>query len=155
MSAQPLPFNIHMWTAPLVVAFTDDHVVAYRCRERERERGRFASLLQAQGDLTAARPLFERALAIQEKALGPEHPYACVCPNNLSSVLRDQGDLAAARPLYERSLAICEKALGPEHRITVRVRSNYVRLLLAAGQRADASALAEALRARYGLGQDG
>jgi Tetratricopeptide repeat len=33
-----------------------------------------AVLLQAQGDLTGARPLFERALAIYEKALGPEHP---------------------------------------------------------------------------------
>jgi hypothetical protein len=33
-----------------------------------------AGLLQAQGDLAGARRLFERALAIREKALGPEHP---------------------------------------------------------------------------------
>jgi tetratricopeptide (TPR) repeat protein len=30
-------------------------------------------LLKTQGDLVAARPLYERALAIREKALGPEH----------------------------------------------------------------------------------
>jgi tetratricopeptide (TPR) repeat protein len=31
-----------------------------------------ADLLRGQGDLAAARPLFERALAIFEKALGPD-----------------------------------------------------------------------------------
>ncbi len=33
-----------------------------------------ALLLHAQGELGAARPLMERALAIREKVLGPEHP---------------------------------------------------------------------------------
>ena len=33
-----------------------------------------AGLLQDQGDLAGARPLYERALAICEKVLGPEHP---------------------------------------------------------------------------------
>jgi hypothetical protein len=31
-------------------------------------------LLRDQGDFVTARPLQERALAIYEKALGPEHP---------------------------------------------------------------------------------
>jgi hypothetical protein len=31
-------------------------------------------LRQAQGDPAAARPLFERALAIREHVLGPDHP---------------------------------------------------------------------------------
>jgi hypothetical protein len=35
-----------------------------------------ASLLLAHGDLVAARPLLERALAIYEKGPGPEHPLA-------------------------------------------------------------------------------
>jgi hypothetical protein len=35
-----------------------------------------ARLLQEQGELAAARPLLERALAIREKVLGPEHPNA-------------------------------------------------------------------------------
>jgi hypothetical protein len=33
-----------------------------------------AVLLQAQGELAAAQSLFQRALAIREKVLGPEHP---------------------------------------------------------------------------------
>jgi len=39
----------------------------------------------------------ERALAIREKALGPEHPETAESLNNLASLLKDQGDLAAAR----------------------------------------------------------
>ena len=64
---------------------------------------------------SGARPLFERALAICEKALGPEHPDTAASLNNLADLLRAQGDLAGARPLFERALAIIEKALGPEH----------------------------------------
>jgi tetratricopeptide (TPR) repeat protein len=66
-------------------------------------------------DLAAARPLYERALAICERVLGPGHPHTAGSLNNLASLLQAQGDLAAARPLYERALAICERALGPEH----------------------------------------
>jgi Tetratricopeptide repeat len=33
-----------------------------------------AAVLRAQDDPTAARPLFERALDIRERVLGPEHP---------------------------------------------------------------------------------
>ena len=73
-----------------------------------------ADLLQAQGDLAAARPLFERALAIGEKVLGPEHPDTCDEPQQPRPPAADQGDLAAARPLIERALAIREKVLGPE-----------------------------------------
>jgi hypothetical protein len=33
-----------------------------------------ASLLQDQGELDAARPLYERSLAIYERVLAPDHP---------------------------------------------------------------------------------
>jgi hypothetical protein len=56
-----------------------------------------AFLLKDQGDLAAARPLFERALAIKEKVLGPEHPSTATILNNLALLVQDQGDLAAAR----------------------------------------------------------
>jgi hypothetical protein len=59
------------------------------------------------------RPLFERTLAIREKALGPEHPSTAMSLNNLAGLLYAQGDLAGARPLLERALSIEEKALGP------------------------------------------
>ncbi|MCA3364778.1 MAG: ATP-binding protein, partial [Roseomonas sp.] len=63
----------------------------------------------------AARPLFERALAIRETALGPDHPQTVISLNNLALLLQAQGDLTGARPLYDRALAIKEKALDPDH----------------------------------------
>ena len=50
----------------------------------------------------AARPLYERALAIREKALGPEHPDTATSLDHLASLLQAQGDLNGARPLVER-----------------------------------------------------
>ena len=70
-------------------------------------------MLQSQGDYAAARPLFERALAIREKALGPEHPDTATSLATLAILLQAQGDYAAARPLFERALAVREKVLGP------------------------------------------
>jgi tetratricopeptide (TPR) repeat protein len=90
------------------------------------------------------RPLCERALAISEKVLGPEHPRTATSLNNLAILLRNQGDLAGALPLCERALAIYEKALGPEHSSTGRARTNYAHLLLAAGDAAAAQAKGEA-----------
>ena len=41
-----------------------------------------------------ARPYYERALAICEKALGPDHPDTAMSLNNLGALLNEQGDLA-------------------------------------------------------------
>jgi tetratricopeptide (TPR) repeat protein len=89
-----------------------------------------------QGALAAysqARPLFERALAIRENVLGPEHPDTAMSLNNLALLLRDQGDLAGARPLFERALAILEKTLGPEHRDTATSLNNLALVLRTQG----------------------
>jgi Tetratricopeptide repeat len=55
----------------------------------------FAGLLQAQGDFAEARPLYERALAIREKVLGPEHPDTATSLNNLALLHQAPGDVAA------------------------------------------------------------
>jgi hypothetical protein len=44
-------------------------------------------LLRAQGDFAAARLLYERALAIREKALGPDHPDAAAVRKNIAAFL--------------------------------------------------------------------
>jgi tetratricopeptide (TPR) repeat protein len=64
--------------------------------------------VKGQGDFVAGRPLYERALAIREKVLGPEHPDTATILNNLALLLSLQGNFAAARPLCERALAIRE-----------------------------------------------
>ena len=70
---------------------------------------------QARAAWAEAEPLYERALAIGEKALGPDHPDLATRLNNLAELYRATGRLAEAEPLLERALAIGEKALGPHH----------------------------------------
>ncbi len=62
-----------------------------------------------------AEPLYQRALAIDEKALGPEHPAVATGLNNLALLYYAEGKYTEAEPLFRRALAIAEKALGPEH----------------------------------------
>jgi len=90
-----------------------------------------------------ARPLFERALAIKEKALGPEHPETATSLNNLALLLWEQGDYSAPRPLYERTLAIYDKALGPEHPSTAMSLNNLANLLMDQGDFAGSRPLYE------------
>jgi tetratricopeptide (TPR) repeat protein len=71
----------------------------------------------------------ERALAIDEKALGPHHPSVAIDLNNLGQLLQDLGDFDAARPLLERALQIKEKSLGPDHPSTILGRDNLALLL--------------------------
>jgi CHAT domain-containing protein len=59
--------------------------------------------------------LHRRALAVREKALGPEHPDVAISFNNLALVYTRRGEYAKAEPIFQRALAIREKALGPEH----------------------------------------
>jgi tetratricopeptide (TPR) repeat protein len=86
--------------------------------------GRAGGYFHGRGTFSVARTLKERALAIREKVLGPEHPDTATSLNNLALVIKDQGDLTGARPLYERALAIREKVLGPEHENTALSLNN-------------------------------
>ena len=67
------------------------------------------------GQYEEAEPLYERALAIREKALGAEHPDVANSLNNLASLYNNQRKYEKAEPLLVRALAIREKALGAEH----------------------------------------
>jgi Tfp pilus assembly protein PilF len=64
--------------------------------------------------------LAQRALAIRQARLRPDHPDTAQSLNNLAGVLRDQGDLERARPLYERALAIYQARLDADHPAMVR-----------------------------------
>ena len=55
----------------------------------------------------------QRALAILEKALGPEHPDVATSLNNLALLYYGQGRYADAEPHFQRALAILEKATRP------------------------------------------
>ena len=91
------------------------------------------TLLQDMGDLAGARPYYERALTIKEKALGPDHPDTALSLNNLGYLLQAMGNLAEARPYYERALAIKEAKLGTNHPSTKITRDNLAWLNRQAG----------------------
>ncbi len=86
--------------------------------------------LEAAGDYAAAEPLYQRALAIREKTLGPWHPDVAQSLNNLGELMRDAGDGAHAEPLLRRALAINERALGPDDPIVAKALGNLGVLLL-------------------------
>jgi tetratricopeptide (TPR) repeat protein len=90
-----------------------------------------------------ARPLFERALLIYEKVLGPEDSDTATALDNLGILLRAQGDLVAARLHGERALAIYEKVLCAEHPKTAAGLNNLATLLQAQDDLAAARPLYE------------
>jgi tetratricopeptide (TPR) repeat protein len=100
-------------------------------------------LLYLQGDYKEARQLYERALAIQERVLGPEHPSMAGVLSNLAAVLYDQSEYENARSLWERTLAIQEKALGPNHSDTAQTLNSLGAVLRVQGNYKEARQLYE------------
>jgi CHAT domain-containing protein/Tfp pilus assembly protein PilF len=86
----------------------DERASGAEQRARARAGQRVQSLSEVEG-------LYRRALAIQERALGPDHPAIANTLNNLSAMLDQQGKSSEAELLQRRALAILEKALGPLH----------------------------------------
>jgi tetratricopeptide (TPR) repeat protein len=97
----------------------------------------------ALGSYAPARLLYQRALNLREKRLGPDHPDTAEILNNLGLSLREEGDDEAARGLLERALAINDSALGAEHAATVTSVNNLALLLRDQGNLAAARPLFE------------
>ena len=81
------------------------------------------------GKYEEAEPLYRRALAGREAALGAEHPDTLMSVNNLAVLLKDMGKYEEAEPLYRRALAGQEAALGAEHPDTLSSVNNLAILL--------------------------
>ena len=105
--------------------------------------GSLGYYLRRVADYIGARAAFERALAIDERAFGPDHPNVATAVNNLGSVLQGLGDLAGARAAYERALAIDERAFGPDHRNVATDVNNLGLVLQSLGDLAGARAAFE------------
>ncbi len=65
-----------------------------------------ANMLAEQGKYDEARPLYERALAIFEKAHGKSHLDIAMVLTNFAGMLNDSGAHDKARSMYERAEAI-------------------------------------------------
>jgi len=103
-----VPAGSNPQSSPATVAESAELEEAERLTQRAVE-------LYRQGKYDEAIVLSEKALAIREKALGPDHPDVASTLNDLAYLHANQGNYAEAELLYQRSLAIKEKALGPDH----------------------------------------
>jgi tetratricopeptide (TPR) repeat protein len=95
----------------------------------------------SQGLFGLSREPSERALAIREKQLGPDHPDTGTSLNNLAGLYRSMGHYNEAEPLYQRALAISEKQLGPDHPDTGTSLNNLAGLCRSMGHYNEAEPL--------------
>jgi tetratricopeptide (TPR) repeat protein len=70
-------------------------------------------------DLGTAAELFRRALDLDTKLLGADHPDRAVDEAGLGRCLLGSGDTKAARPLLDRALAVSKRVRGPFHAETL------------------------------------
>lgn len=95
-----------------------------------------AVLLDLAGGYLAERSQFpeahdalRRALAVDEKAYGPDALPVAVDLANLAGVLQTMGDLRTARDLLRRAISNAERQLGPDHLMVATLRIPLGRVL--------------------------
>src|SRR5207248_1015961 len=76
------------------------------------------NLYQHQGKLKEAEEIYQRVLAGEEKALGPDHISTLNSIHNLGILYSDQGKLKEAEEMYQLTLTGYGNILGPSHRYT-------------------------------------
>ncbi len=93
--------------------------VAEKMARDDRARaGLLASLgnaLIGEGQYAEGRTRTERALALREQTMGPDHPDVAASLNDMAIMYLRTSEPDKALANYERALAIWQNALGPEH----------------------------------------
>ena len=82
------------------------------------------SILRDQGRLDEALQYFQRALEIDERALGPDHPSVAMTKSNFAGVLFERGDKKRAIDMYRTAYESLRKSLGAEHPLSRTVSQN-------------------------------
>jgi tetratricopeptide (TPR) repeat protein len=85
--------------------------------------------------------VYERALAIQRKALGSDHPDVGATLDSISEVRRRENNLDEAEQLLKQALAIKENALGTDHPDVATTLNSLARLYVERGRKSDAGRL--------------
>jgi tetratricopeptide (TPR) repeat protein len=93
------------------------------------------------GNFAEAEPLMRRALAIDERSFGPNHPNVATCLNNLAALLHDTSRLDEAESLYRRALAINEQSVGQDDPRVATCLNNLSQLLQATNRLEEAEPL--------------
>jgi CHAT domain-containing protein len=79
-----------------------------------------AGVTLAAHDDTAAEALYQRALVVLDKAVGPDHPLPAMARSRLGLIYRRNGKYPQSLALLEQASAVLERTVGPEHPWFVR-----------------------------------
>ncbi len=90
---------------------------------------------------TLAKQTYERALEIDRRILGDDHPRVAFDVQNLAIVAQNIGDLKLAETLYRDAIKRQELAYGDRHPQTAAAKGNYGLLLQREGRLAEAEPL--------------
>jgi len=82
------------------------------------------SSLRDVGQLDTSRPVLDRALAIAQAELGPDHPHTLTTRGNLARWLGEAGQPGQAAAQYRDLLDDFLRVLGPDHPDTLTTRDN-------------------------------
>jgi CHAT domain-containing protein/tetratricopeptide (TPR) repeat protein len=90
--------------------------------------------------------LAQRAISIEQRVLGQEHPDVAEALNDLGALLKGKGDYAAADTTYRAALAMSRRIYGEEHPEIAKTLSNLAILRYVRGDvRSAESLIREAL----------
>ncbi len=89
---------------------------------------------RANGDAAKAIPFFQRAIALRQEHLGPEHRRTLESMNSLAVAYSSAGQRDKALALYEQTFALSQSALGEDHPFTLIVMENLASAYKSAGQ---------------------
>jgi eukaryotic-like serine/threonine-protein kinase len=114
-----------------------------------------AQVLERRDEWQQAKEIYQRAIEIDSRWLGKDHPRLAFHMLNLAQSESYLGDLRTAEPLYAEAIRRFEAAYGPAHPDTFKAWGSYGRFLQRIGRLDDAgSYLQKALRGSetlYGL----
>jgi serine/threonine protein kinase len=99
-----------------------------------------------ENDVKGAQGLYERSLALRQKALGPKHPEVAESLCGLANCASQGGHLQQAETLYERALAIARKPDGSYYSGGLDVIKGFAALLRATHREARASEMEALVR---------
>jgi CHAT domain-containing protein/Flp pilus assembly protein TadD len=94
----------------------------------------------AVGALTEIETMYRRALAIQDRSLGREHPSTALTLNNLGGLFAVRGDFAQAEQMQRAALGTMEKVFGEQHPDTAAVLTSLALALDNQGKIVEAEA---------------
>jgi tetratricopeptide (TPR) repeat protein len=101
----------------------------------------FGAYCETRGQFADAETMYRRALALDERNHGPNHPDVALDLDALAGLLRATNRWDEAEPMLRRALEIDDQVYGPEHRRTADRLSSLAALLRAKGGHAEAEPL--------------